>query len=295
MKKPVFELKNYIVRSSIDSFEQESNNSGLSLKYVLSGTERYQVDGEKHDLKEGHFLLVNKGQRIRCNIDSSKKVEGLCIYIDDDLVRKRFSEIDKTEEELLETIDHIDGLPVFRSLIYAEGSRKIGKSLGIIASTIDDYDDWGTGAFFYEIAEELVRHHLGEEEYVKRIKSVKQSTREEIHRRLTSVVNFIHASFQQDLSIATMAEIAAMSEFHFLRSFKSSLNTTPHKYVMHLRMQYTSELLSNTHMSIADICYSVGFHDPSSFTRLFKRYFGVTPKQFRIRKFATPHSLPHYQ
>lgn len=280
-KKPVLELNNYIVRSSVRSFSQESKNSGLSVKYVIRGQEDYRIDGKKHLLSSGQFLVVNKGQEIECQLNGNQPIEGLCMYLDDSLLLKRIKEMGLSNEELLAGNQNESPIPEFKSLVYTADTNDLGKFAIRVSKSLDGLDDFGTGAFFYQIADELIKHQQGELRMINQITRSKKSTREEIHRRITESINYIHSYFHRDLSIPELARVSCMSEFHFLRCFKSLTGTTPHQFISRLRLEKAAELLALETISASDVAYAVGFHDASSFGRIFKKKYQLSPIQYR--------------
>lgn len=62
---------------------------------------------------------------------------------------------------------------------------------------------------------------------------------------------------------------------------KSSLNTSFRDYLNNIRLEKTTELLKNPDYSITEIAFEVGFKLPSSFNRIFKKKFGISPREFR--------------
>ena len=281
LKKGEHELKNYLVRSSLTSFSQETKRTGLTLKYVLNGTEGYRIDGEKRTLNSGQFLISNCGQELACHFDEDKPVQGLCMYIDENLIKQRISEASLTEDQLLDGGTILTELPEFRDFVYTAGYRALGHFAANTANSIDKLSDLGTGAFFHVLADEMVKHNRTDNKKVSLFPGTKNSTKEEIHRRITTCINFIYAHYDKDLSIGELAKISNMSEFHFLRSFKSGLGITPHKFINLLRLEKAAELLASSAILVNEIGFEVGYNDASSFGRVFKRHFSITPVEYR--------------
>lgn len=98
--------------------------------------------------------------------------------------------------------------------------------------------------------------------------------------KLTLVTDYINAHLHEELKLTEIAAIAQISPYHFLRLFKQSIGVTPHKYILHSRIDKAKYLLQSSDLSIADIALRVGFCDQSHLTRCFKRILGLTPKQF---------------
>jgi AraC family transcriptional regulator len=78
-----------------------------------------------------------------------------------------------------------------------------------------------------------------------------------------------------------MAEKAALSPYHFHRLFHNSIGETLKQYTLRLRLERAAFDLKIRDATILEIALNWGFQAPETFTRAFKRWFGVTPKQYR--------------
>ncbi len=100
-------------------------------------------------------------------------------------------------------------------------------------------------------------------------------------KQIRAVQAFVETHLHQKISLADLAATAGLSSFHFLRSFKGSLGSTPAKYVMDRRMERARYLLKVGKITVSDVAIEVGFEDVSHFSRAFRRAMGVTPSAFR--------------
>jgi AraC-like DNA-binding protein len=101
--------------------------------------------------------------------------------------------------------------------------------------------------------------------------------------RLRRARDFIYSAYAQPLDLPTISKEAQLSPFHFLRSFRSAFELTPHKYLTHLRIERAKELLASEHLPITEVCFEVGFESLGSFSTLFTRHVGESPSAFRRR------------
>ena len=95
---------------------------------------------------------------------------------------------------------------------------------------------------------------------------------------LRHVIAYIHDNLDQQLTLAELSFIAAMSPYHFARTFKHVTGVAPHHYVLNARLERAKSLLLRGNLSIAEVAQKVGFFDQSHFTNYFKRLVGVTPQ-----------------
>lgn len=99
--------------------------------------------------------------------------------------------------------------------------------------------------------------------------------------KLNQVKDFIEERLAEDLSIADMAAVVHMSQFHFARAFKTATGQPPHRYLTQRRMEQAKVLLSVTRLSVAEVAYRVGFYNTSHFTAQFRKATSTTPKAYR--------------
>ena len=97
-------------------------------------------------------------------------------------------------------------------------------------------------------------------------------------------------TYAMPLDITKLAQVAHVSEAHFIRTFKDTFGETPHRYLQRRRVERAMFLLRETVRSVPDICLDVGFTSLGTFSRTFSEIVGDTPTEYRNRKlrFAVP-------
>ncbi|MEH0885219.1 AraC family transcriptional regulator [Enterobacter sp. UNJFSC 003] len=101
---------------------------------------------------------------------------------------------------------------------------------------------------------------------------------------LRNVVEFIEENLSQPLTLAELADRAALSEYHFARMFRQSMGYAPHQYVMLRRMEKAKTLVQHTTTPLTDIALACGFNSASHFSNRFRSVMGMTPSQLRAAK-----------
>lgn len=91
--------------------------------------------------------------------------------------------------------------------------------------------------------------------------------------------------------LAALPDVAGLPERTFTRRFRQATAHAPGAYLQHKRVDEAKALLERTNMPVEEVCWAVGYDDPASFRRLFKRITSVTPGAYR-RMFTRPGVTP---
>jgi len=87
--------------------------------------------------------------------------------------------------------------------------------------------------------------------------------------------------FGSDLSLQALANESGYSRVHFVRLFRAATGSSPHHYLLTLKLERARELLQNPSMSLIDIALDCGFASHSHLSRVFHKCVGVTPSAYR--------------
>ena len=126
------------------------------------------------------------------------------------------------------------------------------------------------------LAVHLLRHYSNEQE------PVLQNSGGLPAHKLRLVTDYIADNFDADISLAQLAQVVGMSNFHFAREFKKATGTTPHQYLIKFRIDRAKTLLADNHLPLVEVGLRAGFSHQSHFTRLFRRLTGTTPHLYRV-------------
>ncbi len=92
---------------------------------------------------------------------------------------------------------------------------------------------------------------------------------------------YIQENFQKDISLDEVSREFDISPYYFSKLFKQEEGKNFIEYLTETRLKKARELLCNSQASIKEICAASGYSDPNYFSRIFKKYEGVTPSEFR--------------
>jgi AraC-like DNA-binding protein len=108
-----------------------------------------------------------------------------------------------------------------------------------------------------------------------------QSFQSDEYDPMKKVIQYILQNFQEPIHIKNLLKIANMSSTSFSVLFKKTHNMTFKEYLVKIRVGYACRLLSDEDKSISQISFEAGFENLSNFNRLFKKFKGVTPSEFK--------------
>ncbi len=97
-------------------------------------------------------------------------------------------------------------------------------------------------------------------------------------------ISFLRTNLHREVVIGELAQLVQLSRSRLCFLLKAELGLSPRQYLKALRMERASELLEATFLSIKEVAGKVGYNDSSRFMRDFKKFYGMTPSQFRTSR-----------
>lgn len=99
-----------------------------------------------------------------------------------------------------------------------------------------------------------------------------------------SAISYIHEHLSEPLSLESLAQELHISASHLSRTFKKSQNESLTEYINRARIEKAKEYLKTSDTLTYEIAELVGYHDPTYFSSIFKKYTGVSPTEYRQGK-----------
>ncbi|RCH54960.1 AraC family transcriptional regulator [Mucilaginibacter hurinus] len=256
----------------------------FNIRFVLSGSESYHLGRRHLSIHPDSFLILNKGTQYASSVLSNDPARTFSINFDQKFLvdfkncwlqkhdrllnRQCFSQ--KIEEEFNETIYPFRG-DIKYNIFHLKSHLDNGVQDELL---INEYLHHCLINYYKIYNDEIF-------EKAEKLNFLNSSTRVEILRRLNLAKEYLYSNFNTNVTLEDLAEHACLSVNHLLRTFKQAFNLTPHQFLIQLRLQRAQLLLKTTPYSINEIVGMVGFECPSSFIRLFRTHYKVTPLKFR--------------
>ncbi len=102
-------------------------------------------------------------------------------------------------------------------------------------------------------------------------------------RKLVYSIDYIHENFNKNFSVSTLAELEHLSTSRFYSVFKENTGYSPSEYIIVLRINRACSMFMQTDMSVQEVAAQVGYRDSFYFSRIFKKYMGVSPVAYKKR------------
>jgi AraC family transcriptional regulator len=264
------------------SYRVERYRTTLSVKSVIRGAAYYTTPQGRYLVTEGSFLVLNCGQEYDLEFDGRGTTETLCPFF---------------QPGFLEHVAHSLASPLGRQLDQIEADapatdfcERLYPIQGPVASafhrlrhglaTPEASDVWLEDQL-YALAAGLVGVRAQVRHEIDRFPGGRRTTREELYRRLHRGRDFLASCYDQPVTVSEGAAAACLSPFHFHRMFKAAFGTTPMQFLQEHRLAVARRLLSTTDEPVTAICFAVGFESLGTFSWLFRKRFGLSPRQFR--------------
>lgn len=230
------------------------------IHYIISGEGTFQVSDRTYYLKKGQGFLICPEVVTFYKADIQNPWHYMWVGFNGFRAKEYLDEAKITQEAPIFLYDKDDKIYkcISQMLIDADTYKK-GRELQLLSHLY---------CFLSQILE-----------VSKEDKSDRNESMKELYVR--SVVNFIRTNYSTNISVDKMAHYAGIGRKYLYIIFKEMLSISPQQFLMNYRMKRACELLKNTELSIGDISRSVGYEDLFVFSKVFKKVFGMCPRNYR--------------
>jgi len=250
----------------------EEKNDYVSLAIVVAGTFKYRARRGKVLLSPGSLLLIEVEESFECSHEYGCGDRCLSFQYKPAFFEKIAAEAGARGSALKFPIVKLPSLPtLIPSLSVAQ--------VGLAAPQAVDLE---------ELALELAAGVLREIASA-RVSQPAPTARDE--RRISAALRFMEERFREPLTLEYLAALTGLGPYHFLRTFKRVVGTTPHQYLLRKRLCQAALLLRTSDLSVLETALEAGFGDLSHFNHTFRMTFGTTPTRWRNMRSGKNSSL----
>lgn len=260
----------FVSKSTMNQDSRYHDHDFTEITYILSGKGQYLVEGITYDVKAGDLIICNAGVRHH-NIVTDKKeptVEffiGFTDYQLKDLPPNTMSL--KDQSYLLHTdIELHQNLSKLCYAMLAENeTNQVGKYFMLKAYLIQ---------FLLLIIRQNTKPQPKQESY-----------HFDTHYKsyvVNQMITYFHTHYNEKISLDQIAQNMYLSPVYLSKIFKEETGESPINYLIKIRLEKAKDILSTSHSdSIKKIACQVGYEDAYHFSKLFKKYYGISPLHYR--------------
>ncbi len=265
---PEFPIAYYYVDKASERYVMNAHwHRDFEIIRVLEGTLSVYLNSVEYVMQKGDVVFVECGSLHRADPES-------CVYevvvIDLNMLKRQQN--DASQNFLLPVVNSEVGIfPVMKK----EDNRTadIVKRLFQTLNGAERYYELEVYGLLFSLFSSLYKNGY--------IISVSDQPHNRQAKTVTEILNWVEENYTEDISLEKLSSLTGLSEKYICRIFKEYTSKTLINYINELRVEKAAFEIKNKKKNITAAAFDSGFNDLSYFCRIFKRYKGVTPKEYR--------------
>lgn len=247
--------------SHVIATERPLGRKDYQLLYIASGKAHFLFDGKERIVTKGNMVLFRPGEPQIYYLYAEEKPETYWVHFtgsDVDLLLDYYQM--PQNENVFFTGTSIDYQWLFRQMI---------RELQLQRTNYEDLLTMSLRHIFLII-----------NRYLKEGKDIGTEMLDEIER----ATHYFNENYNQNIVIEDYAAERHMTPCWFIQNFKRITKLSPMQYIISLRIANAKNLLDDTEYNVTQVAAAVGYENTGYFHRLFHKYTGMTPKQYKNRE-----------
>ncbi|WP_422860565.1 helix-turn-helix transcriptional regulator [Flagellimonas sp. S174] len=277
------EEENYIMRFHTKLPYYAYNGQSLIVIFFKKGQGSLIVDGKRLKVSNQKFIILNPTSHWEYINTRDEDIDVLSFALSQEMLSKQRYFKKASHHKLLNSpFESMDSDNFFFEQNFSVNCYHSGKLLSRIhnLSNIQSPSLINSDEVCMEVLESILNDQVHFYEKSKSITAVKNSTQQEIMKRLLVAFEYIHDNVTKKITIKELAVSSSLSEFHLFNSFKNVFGSTPHQYMNAQKMTKAREMLQKDSLSVSEVSTLLNFPDVPTFSKLFKKTFGKSPTHF---------------
>jgi AraC-like DNA-binding protein len=241
------------------------------LTYILSGTSKYRIDDIYYDVKAGDMIVCNPGVfHQNMLLDGEEPLVEFCTGFTD----FQFKNMPENTIQLSNQ-GHIVHLS-------SESKREISR---LCYDMLAENEAGQVGKYFMLKAQLIQMLMLLMREVIEAPKVTQKGCNFETYSKsyaVKRIINYLMENYEHKISLDQIAHNMYLSPVYISKIFKEETGESPINYLIKIRLEKAKEILSEREGgSIKNIANEIGYDDVYHFSKLFKKYFGISPQNYR--------------
>lgn len=268
----------YVKRSKLSAYPnmraQCHWHDDIECIYIYEGRMNYYVDGKKILLNKGDAIIINSKEMHFGYSYQKEECDFLCILIHPSLMAAN------------KLLVHRFVQPVINSNKWENICVNEREDAKIISILKDIYTCKEAGIIGYEMKIVGFSYQLWAElmERVREQRSSKHGLKDNDMNILRKMVAYIREHYAEKIVLADIAGAGNVCKSKCCSLFKEEMGQTAIEFVNYYRLRMSADIIVSSDYSITQIAYDCGFDNLSYYCKNFKKYFGISPKQYKILK-----------
>lgn len=243
--------------------------------YQLNGEKYYFIKDKTYHIKSGDIVLINSYDLHRTSAVNSDTTERILVRINENFINK----IENSYGRIDLFSFFRDNSPILRLSPTASDTIKVQLFKMLTHYNIfKDKNDGLTDLYMRTLTVEILilLNQLYPSNQYKVF--VHPSS---MHKKISEAVIYINSNYMNDINLNSVSYKFHISKYYFARLFKVITGLTFIDYLNIIRLKESQTLLLQTNLTISRISGDVGYSDSSYFCRIFKKYYHISPAQYR--------------
>ncbi len=226
--------------------------------FIEKGQRFLSCKNKEYTIEPGDLLIFNPRDNHICEQIDGKTLDYPCINIQPEIMSKAVLEI-KGEEYL----------PYFTSQVVFH-SELVTILRELHQMLMEEEKDFRKEELFFFLLEQLI------EEYTEQAATTATA---EQSAEARAICEFLEKHYMETITLADLGNLTGLSKYYLLRSFTKQKGISPYSYLETIRIDKAKKMLERGMLPI-DVALQTGFTDQSHFSNFFKKFIGLTPKQY---------------
>jgi len=239
------------------------------LLFMMEGTFKIKLGEENFEVNKNEMILLPKFHSIEAwkygNPEKNYAYESMMFFIKDDFL------LEFLKQENLKLFKSQEPAPIF----VRPFKERLLKYLESLRPYFRDKEEINVNLYRLKMMELL--YDLSQTDKSLLLQMIQLKAQHQ-----TEIPKVMEGNYMNPISLTELAYLSGRSLSSFRRDFESIYQMSPGKWIQEKRLSKAKELLSATEMTVADVCYTVGYENISHFSRLYKAYWGYNPSESRV-------------
>ena len=226
--------------------------------FIEKGQRFLSCKNKEYTIEQGDLLLFNPRDNHTCEQIDGKTLDYRCINIQPEIMSKAVFEITGKEY-----------LPYFTSQVVFH-SELVSLLHELHQIIMEEERDFRKEEIFFFLLEQLIEEYT---EQAVPAGNAEQST------EARAICEFLEKHYMENITFDDLCKLTGLSKYYLLRSFTKQKGISPYSFLETIRIDKAKKMLEQGTLPI-DVAFQTGFSDQSHFSNFFKKFIGLTPKQY---------------